>query len=135
MGEVGGVDGGVGCWVGGCNVHGTAGEGVFEDGEEGEVITWVGGGGRGEECGGVEGEGGDRACRKVDFLGGSLGGGEEFAEGEGLLFCADVSVGFWGSWEVLAADICWVSLTPMALRVWILCKLRKAVEERLEGRA
>lgn len=41
--EVVRVDGGIGEWVSGRQVDGAAGEGVFQNGEEGEIIIRIGG--------------------------------------------------------------------------------------------
>ena len=68
VGEVVGVDCGVDGWVGGDEMYASAGEGVFEDGEHGEVVGWVEGGVGAEEEAGVVGVLGGSAAWEVDFL-------------------------------------------------------------------
>ena len=68
MGEVVWVDGGVDGWVGGDEVDGPTGEGVFEDGEHGEVVGGVEGRVGAEEEAGVVGVLGGGAAWEVDFL-------------------------------------------------------------------
>lgn len=65
-------------------MDGSAGERMLEDGEQGEIISWVGGWERGEEGAGVGAEFGGEGAGEVDFLQGGFGGREEFAEGEGV---------------------------------------------------
>ena len=105
MGEVVWVDGWVGGGIGGGDVHASAGERVFEDGEEGKVVPWVEGRIWSEEGAGVGGVFGGECAGKVDFLEGGFGGGEEFAESEGILFgggeiCMIEDRGWNGSYRV-----------------------------------
>ena len=68
MGEVVWVDSGVDGWVGRDEMYVSAGEGVFEDGKNGEVVGGVEGGVGAEEEAGVVGVLGGGAAREVDFL-------------------------------------------------------------------
>ena len=68
MREVVGVDGGVDGGVCGCEMYAPAREGMFEDGEHGEVVAWVEGWVWAEEDAGVVGVFGGRAGWEVDFL-------------------------------------------------------------------
>lgn len=86
VGEVVWVYGGVGCWVGGGEVHGSARQGVFEDGEEGEVVGWVEGGVGAVEEAGVVGVRGGGAAWEVEFLNRGFLGVEELLDGEEVFF-------------------------------------------------
>ena len=57
---------------------------MFENREEGEVVSRIGHRVGGEECGGIGGLGWGESSREVDFLNGSLGWGEELIEGEDM---------------------------------------------------
>ena len=76
-------------------MHCSAGKGVFEDGEDGEVFVGVGGGVGVEEGGGIVGVRGDETAWEFDFLGGGFGWGEELTERKGVLFCEEGG-GRWG---------------------------------------
>ncbi len=118
VGEVGGVDGRVGGWGCGGEVHAAVGQGVLEDGEQGEVVGGVEGGVWGEEETGVVGVLGGGAAGEVDFLEAGFGGGEELLDDEGVFFGGGVGGGVeervgdgaWGliSWVCFFGSVCWL---------------------------
>lgn len=82
VGEVVWVDGGVDGGVGGDEVHASAGQGMFEDGEHGEVVAWVEGGVWAVEEAGVVGVRWGCAAWEVEFLQGGFFGVEELLDDE-----------------------------------------------------
>lgn len=87
VGEVVWVDGRVDGGIGGCEMHATAGEWVFEDSKHGEVVSGIESGVRAEEQTRVVIMLASCTAWKVDLLQACFFGVEELLEDEHIFLC------------------------------------------------